>query len=187
MTTTIKSTVCEHLEARIVHDDCPSNPRKEYSCLGKISHNTRARTVLGDTPTTSEEDDAIEQGIRKGTLVGLPVWAYVHSGVQLVAGADNPFHCPWDSGRSGYVYATRADVLQEFGGKRMTAAIREKALKVLSAEVKEFSMYLDGDCYGFTIIDTTTDECVESCGGFYGRDAAEESARSALAHFEVQP
>ena len=184
MTTTIKSTVCKHLEARIVHDDCPSNPREEYDCLGKISYASRARTVLGDTPATSEEDDAIERGLRTGKLIGLPVWAYVHSGVRLAACETNPFHCQWDSGRSGYVYTTREEVLQEFGGKRMTAAIREKALKVLIAEVEVFSKYLDGDCYGFTIIDTTTDECVDSCWGFYGSDDAEESARSALAQME---
>ncbi len=184
MTTTIKSSVCAHIEARIVQDPSPCDPRREFDCFGKISYNTRSGYVLGDTPATSEQDDTIEKGLRTGKLIGLPVWAYIHSGTQLAARATNPFHCQWDSGRSGYVYATREQVLQEFGGKRMTAALRERALKTLCAEVETFSAYLEGDCYGFVIVDTRTDETLDSCWGYYGAEHVGAAARDALAQME---
>jgi hypothetical protein len=103
----------------------------------------------------------------------------------LKADASNPFACPWDSGRSGWVYATNEDLRQIYSVKRLALKHKAAAARVMAAVVEEFSSYLNGDCYGFIIRDTVTRESLDSCWGYYGLDAVEAEGRSALAQMEA--
>jgi len=62
----------------------------------------------------------------------LPLYLYDHSGITM---ATTPFHCKWDSGQVGYIYATKAQA--------ETWGVKGKHLKErLQAEVAEYDEYL---------------------------------------------
>ena len=77
--------------------------------LGKITYNVHSRYRLGNEPVSLERFEAITKGVERGDLIGLPVYAYVHSGETI---ATTPFSCPFDSGRSGWVYCTLEEALK---------------------------------------------------------------------------
>jgi len=136
--------------------------------------------------------------IDKHTVM-LPLYLYDHGGLSMSTGG---FSCPWDSGQVGYIYATRKDVLNEFGGKKLTKELRVKAERILRGEVKTYSQWLEGDVYGYVIyeIDEPCDcdpepwnssctctrhaEVVDSCWGYYGSDEALREGRSVLKQYE---
>jgi hypothetical protein len=176
----IKSATHPHLQAEIHYDQDPYTP--ELACT--ITYNTRSRYTLGTVTADSERDEAIARSVRSGEYIGLPVFAYVHGSVAIQAAQTNPFHCQWDSGRSGWAYMTKAEVREVFGVKRITKSIKEQALALMRAEVENFSQYLNGEVYGFIIRDTNTDEVLDSCWGYYGLQYVEDEARSALKQME---
>lgn len=164
------------LRVRIELDEDAQNPLDVYPKLGKIAYVGRSRYVLGDEACNVEDLDMIRDGIARGELVGMPVFAYVHSGTTLKAAETNPFSCPWDSAQSGFVYMTKAEAIKEWGTKVMTATILAQALDYLVDLVDTFSSYLSGECYGFVIErltldedgDVTSAEQLDSCWGFIG-------------------
>ena len=164
------------LRVRIELDEDAQNPLTEGDNLGKIAYVGRSRYVLGDEACAVEDLDMIRDGIARGELVGMPVFAYIHSGTTLVAAPTNPFSCPWDSGQSGYVYMTKAEALKEWGGLHMTDDVLAKAHSYQAGLVEAFSDYLSGECYGFVIErltldedgDVTSAEQLDSCWGFLG-------------------
>lgn len=112
--------------------------------------------------------------------VVLPLYLYDHGGLSMSVGA---FSCPWDSGQVGWIYASREDVLKNYGGKRLTAALRERAVLLLKGEVETYDQFLSGDVWGWAVYETDEEcdcepdeECnctrgathVDSCWGCYG-------------------
>lgn len=156
----------------------------DFDTLGKITYRKSSRYTLGTQPVDQEQFDEIKTGIENGTLVGMPVYAYVHGGATI---STKPFTCPWDSGMSGFVYCTREAALREFGTDKdrladafsgaLTNECEEKALACLKAEVEQFAMYLRGEVYGVVLKDKKG-ELLESCWGLYGLDYARQEARS---------
>jgi hypothetical protein len=155
------------LVAHIYTDPDPVSPA-EWGNLGHISYNISARNVLGTIPTSAEHDAEIARMVREGYAIGLPVWAYVHSGSTIKAAYENPFLCPWDSGRSGWVYVMRDKALKEFGRKLPSRKLKFRILDVLKGEVETFNQWLNGDVYGYRI--ELNGEQVDSCWGMYGLD-----------------
>ena len=177
------------LRIRIEYDTESESPADCYN-LGKITYRSGARNVLGTEAIDTERFEEIARGIENGTLIGLPVYAYVHSGSTI---ATTPFHCQWDSGRSGWVYCTREAAVKEFGKKVCTAAVKEKAMKCLRGEVDTFDQYLRGEVYGYiverAVIDEDGDkdwERLDSCWGHYGLDYCIEQGRAAAAHYKEE-
>ena len=164
------------LRVRIEIDEDPVNPRTDYECFGKISYMSRSKLCLGDLPVTEGGQRDIDAQVEAGDLIGIPVFAYVHSGVVLKAAQTNPFACPWDSGRSGTAFVEVSKALQEFNATALTQEVKGKAIDLLVAEVEHFSHYLGGDCYGYVIERLTLDddgdidgiEELDSCWGFVG-------------------
>jgi len=125
----------------------------------------------------------------------LPLYIYEHSGITMNIGG---FSCPWDSGQAGWIYTTKEEIFK-CGGKIQSKKgnwikvtdknWKDAAYKWLKSEVKEYDMYLQGECYGYIIdelIDAEDDEWNEntdSCWGFYsskwGDDLIEEIALEA--------
>ena len=165
------------LRVRIVADSDPMSPT-DWDNLGEIAYNSRY--CLGTEEVSQDRMDEIASGIRKGELVGLPVYAYVHSGATINT---RPFSCPWDSGMSGFVYCSVEQARAEFNGRNFKA----KARKCLEQEVKTFDQYLTGDVWGFIVevrVNEDEDEDAEwenidSCWGFYGLEYAIEEGTSA--------
>ena len=117
----------------------------------------------------------------------LPLYLYDHSGITMNT---TGFDCRWDSGQVGFIYATREDILNEYGGKKITKTLREKVEEVLLSEVEVNDQYITGDVYYFeeeqckVVVKVPKDEfdagnyanaeeeCewehYDSCHGFYG-------------------
>ena len=135
--------------------------------LGKIYY-LKSRYQLGTTSVSSDEMGETSLKIKEGELIGLPVYAYVHSGVAL---STAPFSCGFDSGLSGFIACSHEDAKDWFGKD----VPEERVLEVLRSEVEEFSKFLQGDVYNITIYMDGKEE--ETIGGFYGFDYAVEEAK----------
>ena len=144
--------------------------------LGKIYYVKGSRYRLGTVAADADHMLEVSTGIASGELVGLPVYAYVHSGTQL---STTPFSCPFDSGPAGFIACSREDAKGWFGKD----VPEDRVLEVLRSEVEEFSKFLQGDVYNITIYVDGKEE--ETIGGFYGFDYAVEEAK-ALAEGFVQ-
>ena len=138
--------------------------------LGKIYYLNKSRYRLGTTSVSSDEMGEISLKIGEGELIGLPVYAYVHSGVAL---STAPFSCGFDSGLSGFIACSHEDIKGWFGEHHCKSA--EEVLELLRGEVEEFSKFLQGDVYNITILVDGKEE--ETVGGFYGFDYAVEEAK----------
>ena len=176
----IKSATHDNLQAEIHYDTDPCKP--DTACT--ITYNSRSRYTLGNTMADADRDEEIARKVRDGDYIGMPVFAYVHGSVAIQAAHSNPFHCQWDSGRSGWAYMTKAEVRSFFGARRINKALKELALARIRSCVEEYSAYLNGEVYGFIIRDTSTGEAVDSCWGYYGMDYVKQEALSALKQME---
>lgn len=127
--------------------------------VGKIAYIKGGSYVLGDEAVSRERMDEIKEGLEDGSLIGAPIFAYVHGEATISMGSG--FSCPWDSGQSGFVYTERKKALEEF-------STEEAVLECLESEVKIFDNYLRGDVFGWVV--EKNGEEVDSCWGFYGTD-----------------
>lgn len=145
---------------KIVPDDDPFNPR-ENDNLG-VMYCGHRRYHLGDKQfhSTDEADEHMREVEKEGAEI-LPIYMYDHSGVTI---RHYPFECQWDSGLVGWIYATKQAIRENFGVKVITKKIRERARKVLLAEIEEYDKYLRGDAYGFQI--EKNGEFYDACYGF---------------------
>ena len=157
----------ERITAVLEYDELCQGP-EEFGMLGKIYYLNKSRYRLGTVPVSSEKMDEIALKIKQGELIGLPVYAYVHSNTQL---STMPFSCPFDSGPSGFIACSHEDAKDWFGKDVPEERVRD----VLRSEVEEFSKFLQGDVYNITIYVDGKEE--ESIGGFYGFDYAVEEAK----------
>ena len=155
-------------------DDEPLNPRREFDNLCRMVC-FHGRYQLGD-PHSFDSPDDFRQAMRGETYLELPLYLYDHSSITM---RTTPFSCPWDSGQVGVIIFEREKVLSEFGGKRLTAALREQAIELMRAEVKVYDQYLTGDIWQARV-EGSDGEILDSCSGFYGLDHAKEEGRSML-------
>jgi hypothetical protein len=109
--------------------------------------------------------------------VYLPIYMYDHSGITINC---DGFACPWDSGQVGYIYVSRQKLKDEYGVKRISNAMLERAEYTLRNEVHKMDQYITGDVYGFQVIKRYLDnnnelkeDIVDSCSGFYGENFKE--------------
>lgn len=115
-------------------------------------------------PKTEEQaiDDAMLKVISEKYIM-MPLYLLDHSGLAMQT---ESFHDPWDSGQVGWIYVSKEDALKEFGGEKMTGAIRKKAEDLMRGEVAVYDSYLRGECYGFELY--KNGELLDSCWGFMG-------------------
>lgn len=177
----------EQLTIRIVNDGDCDDPLGDDAIA--ITYRKGSRYQLGNTPVDQDRIQDLIRDIRSGALIGLPVYAYVHSGVSLRAssfqGSLPQGHAEFDSGLSGVAYITKATALEWHGGKIVTKAIRASCLKSLAAIVEEYGRWLNGDCYGFEIVDENGD-VVDSCYGFIGYENAVAAAKEESPDAELE-
>jgi len=162
---------------KIYHDPDTESPR-EWSNLGTlICWHRRYRlgdghqydspeAFLRDLSGVSVQSDLSMDQLRdraERKAIILPVFLYDHSGLAMNTIG---FHCPWDSGQVGFVYVTLEAVREEFGAKRVTRALREKAEDILRGEIVSYDAYLGGRVYGYVI--EQDGEEIDACWGFVG-------------------
>ena len=156
----------------IEHDDWAYSFEDIYGDTPlKIGYLDRSRYVLGTERMDSDEMEYIESSDQ---YFCLPVYAYVHGGAVL---ALNPFSCPFDSGRSGIIYAYKSELEKDFG-KEWEAIVDKAAEYVIAA----FNQYVNGDIYSVSVY--KDGELLDSQSSFLGRDCAEEWARETVGTFQ---
>lgn len=138
-------------------------------------------------------DELNERGLKKfnewieKNLIYLPLYLYDHGGITMNT---TGFSCGWDSGQVGYIYITREKLKKEYGENiRFTRDFTERIEGYLRAEVETYDQYLTGDVWTiwyYPDADHYNDrEETEVVGGYYGRDYAEEVAKSEFGADEV--
>ena len=162
---------------KIYHDPDTESPR-EWSNLGTLicwhrryrlgdSHQYDSpEAFLRDLSGVSVQSDLSMDQLRdraERKAIILPVFLYDHSGLAMNTIG---FHCPWDSDQVGFVYVTLEAVREEFGAKRVTRALREKAEDILRGEIVSYDAYLGGRVYGYVI--ERAGEEIDACWGFVG-------------------
>ena len=163
---------------RIRYDSDAESPREwngESSTMA-CWHN---RYTLGDVQPSEEPQEWIKENAPKGSVV-LELFLYDHGGITMRCGA---FSDPFDSGQVGYIVATPEQIRETFMVKRITKKIREQVEANLRSEVAVYAEYLEGNVYGFEIVETTEcdlgcghDEVIDSCWGFIGDTAKDDMA-----------
>ena len=157
---------------KVVHDSSADSPRN-WDNLGTMIcfHN---RYDLGDKHNYNADDysgwEEMKQAIIKeeNPAVILPLYMYDHSGISI---STSPFSCRWDSGQIGFVLVSKKQALEEFGGVRVSSKKKVKIESIIEAEVQTYTQYVEGEVYGFQIVDED-DEVIDSCYGFFGTDFA---------------
>jgi hypothetical protein len=157
---------------KVIHDYNAESPRA-WDNIGTMVcfHN---RYDLGDNHNYNADDYSgwgeMEKAIIKqdNVAVILPLYLYDHSGQSI---STSPFSCRWDSGQVGFIVVSKKKALEEFGGKIVTKKLKERLEKILEGEVETYNKYIEGEVYGFQIVDED-DEVIDSCYGFYGTDFA---------------
>ena len=177
------------LKIKIIGDTDASNPREDCDNAGtmvcfhsryELGDNKIKQTVYPKAKSASPypgradfsspedfEEYAKTAPEMKGALI-IPLFLYDHSGITIKAGSG--FSCPWDSGQVGWIYATRATMLREWGNKKskhLSKKTRDAARACLVAETENYADYLEGNCYGFQVEDEDG-EHLDSCWGFLG-------------------
>lgn len=171
----------------IFPDDDPIDPRSNDN-LGTMVCFHR-RYSLGDKHDYDSGDyngwDEMKEAIIKNEKVGviLPLYLYDHSGITMNT---TGFSCPWDSGQVGFIFISKDKMLKEYGRKRITPSFKTRIAEYLKNEVEEYDQYISGNCYGFRITDTDTDDEVDSCWGFYDDEYCMKEAESYVNHYIEQ-
>jgi hypothetical protein len=160
------------LTVNILRDEDPDNPREAYDNLGTMIC-FHPRYTLGDKHDHADPEDSLnsltEQAL--SNYIILPLYLYEHGGITMYTGS---FSCPWDSGQVGWIYMPISTARENWPGLD-TFDLRDRARRCLEGEVREYAMYLEGDCWGYSITDADEDD-IESCWGFYGLDTVREEA-----------
>ena len=150
-------------------EECAESPR-EWDNVCKMVF-IGAKSHLGDKHQlheTQESFEAHQEYVAKELDAAYiaPVYAYSHSGMTISL---EPFSCPWDSGKLGWVVMTKEALRENYGVKRVTKQLIEKAMVHVKGEVETLDQYIRGEIYYFNI-ETEDGETEDSCGGFYGSD-----------------
>jgi hypothetical protein len=173
----VDTTAYKNHTISIFYDEDAESPRSwDNLCEFHCAHR---RYSLGDEgfncSNSSDCISAAQQAEKQGDIV-LPLHLYDHSGITISL---TPFSCPWDSGQVGFVIIRREKMLQEFGAKRFTQFLKNKALKIAQSEVQIYDQFLRGEVYGYVV-----DGNGDSCWGIYGLEECIKEAKSVVDSME---
>lgn len=155
----VGTMVCAHRRYRLGDEDGATE------ALDLIYEHLSDRQ-LNDLEFDASHVPDIERALEAtGQAIMLPLYLYDHSGITMKC---SPFSCPWDSGKVGFVFVSKAKVRSLFDWKLLTKQRLEKILTNLNGEVEVYDQYLRGDVWGFEVIEDG--EVTDSCWGFFGAD-----------------
>lgn len=201
----------KHYRLKIEQDRDPQNPRTEYDNLGTLwcwhrrdsYGDEKPRSLdpsevysylIGELDRSFDDREVTEEEMRDrfdDLYISLPVYAYQHGGISFSTG---PFGCPWDSGRLGLIFVSKARAWKELGltGDGWSPAQVERVHGYLKREVETYGQWVNGDVYGFTVesfqyefeipgddspVDIQDDDLdwqqEDGCWGFYGGEPTE--------------
>lgn len=177
----------------IEQDEDPMNPRIEWDNTTTMIcfHN---RYNLGDKHNYKSDDYSGWQELKEQLqndykiLMIKPLYMYDHSGITI---STKPFSCSWDSGQIGWVFIDETR-LQYMSGD--ASGFNELNLEeIIDGEVKGYDQYLTGEVYRITINEVEIcsmghqhETMLESIGGYYGYEYAEQEGQELLKHYEKE-
>lgn len=165
----------------IVPDECPESPR-EWCNLGTIYSNLRNINPDGHTMDEILKDDAeYIQDLRadfKRDNVYFAIHMMNHSALSFsLASLDakrnnySGYYMGFDCCTMGVIAVSKDKIREEYGCKRITAAVMEKVKRVLAGELDDYEKYANGYVVGFEVVDEDGD-VVDSCYGYYDDEQA---------------
>lgn len=170
---------------KIEQDDDPENPRSWDNLGTMVCFHKRYNLgdkhdyCHGDYESWQELEEAIVENENVHTI--LPLYLYDHSGITMNT---TGFSCPWDSGRVGFIYISKAKVKSQ-------GIDESKVKEYLEEEVETYDQYITGDVYGYRIFEIKvcdqgceSQELIDSCWGYYGEDNCLEEAKSIISHLK---
>jgi hypothetical protein len=191
---------CNKTEAdmEIVYDE----EDEMYQLIGNYynyASKTTDRCIYGMAECEDDLYDDITENLEIGDMLAmldnrdyifLPLAIYDHSGVTMWVGSKwSHFDAQWDCSNVGFIYTTKAKVLETCGGytdvkgnfiKCTENNWKDVAVHDMTEEIKIYDMYLTGECYGFIeekyAGDDEWDE-VDSCWGYFTDKINEELVR----------
>ena len=155
--------VCSVIKSILRHEERDVKKNHEIN-----SYDARHEDNINDWIKDFFDPDDVIAIMRKLGYVILPLHIYDHGGVSMNTVS---YTCPWDSGQVGFVYATPEKIKNEF--KTVNGGVLQHVEEIISSEIATYSDYLEGEVYGFYIVDNS-DNLIDSCGGFYGYESIRE-------------
>jgi hypothetical protein len=177
----VASAQNKYFKLEIHQDDDNESPR-EYDNLGTFITWDRGYNSP-DTNDYRTPDDFLEAWHDWPGGVLLPVFKFEHGGV---AYRTTDFGDKWDSGQVGFIFASAEDIAKNWGEKVTDSewfaqhygagsSSTDAVLGILVAEVEEYSMWANGESYGYILSEWKGNhdgedeyEEIESCWGFLG-------------------
>lgn len=148
----------------ILPDEDPVHPRSDCDNLGHLLCWHRNYDIGDDNPYTHSSGFWQDKALQGSIFVMLEVYGLDHSGIRVSC---SPYNDLWDSGKLGIIYATKDDVLKEFGD--LADETKELVKNRLIGEVTDYDNYLITDFYYF-LIEGPDGEHIDSCGSFSGNN-----------------
>lgn len=134
--------------------------------LGRILYSKYADRVLGHEAVNFDKFD-----IEKYEY--LNVYAYLKGGIMMSTNNSKyPFTCRWDAGQCGYVAATKQEIREHFGVKRVTQKVLEKTYDTFRNMVQAFDDYYNKPVYYVSI--EKDGEIIDGVGWVQGDDMVEQ-------------
>ena len=137
--------------------------------FGFFSTHRDFKNINSPNYNISHEDfnghDEAEDYFIKQDFIYVSLFLYSHSGWSV---ASTPFGDKGDSGQAGWFYMERKTAVAEWGNKRFTKAIGEKAKTYLEDFILSLNQYYTGDIYRYDITDEN-DEIINSSSSHYGK------------------
>jgi hypothetical protein len=189
-------------ELRIVNDEIADSPR-DWDNLGTIAYRHR-RYTLGEIeiPRSLETIEEVEKWLIETheAVFFIPIYAYEHSGISLSLNRTGQYADRFDSGMIGYFFVTQKQLDSE-GLNAETD--KEKIIEILKCEIKTYNAYLNGEVYGFQLIEhkkvmikcpncekehetgESEENLIDSCYGFYDDEKNDYGLSQMIEHTDI--
>jgi len=169
MNYTISTETIGDYKLELVPDDNPLNPREDDNICKIISLH---KNYYGDKHNYKTYDynnlEELIAAIKKGedASIVVPLYFYEHGGIIV---RTSPFNDRFDSGMFGFAVVSKETIRKNYDVKRISAKSIQQARSSVEVEIEMYSQYINGDIYGFKVIDK--DGCVLEDGyGYYNSE-----------------
>lgn len=180
--------VINGFKVEIEYDSWPANPYDNEDMLGdwyqERHWNLSLSRNMDTLPGSADSVDALEyvascyriypsdkmhHGYYYGDVTENEYCAYLQRQLDRAGIIVHEFSVSSDRDAiDGLIALTPETIREEFGVKRITKKVRQRAIDCLKAELETMQAWASGDVYGFTVTHAETGESVGSCWGFYG-------------------
>lgn len=161
----------------VEHDPTGAESPLEHDAavIFAMLHNRYANPAEKHGLKSQEDMDEFERQNCRGKSApwaAFPLFMFDHSGTAYKVGRPvapgerpvNPFSCPWDSGRVGWLFVK----LSEIAPRNMRRAEKlAKAAECARITCEVYTQWANGEVYGYVIEDEDGDT-LDSCWGFIG-------------------